>query len=970
LLLLGDRSSLQIVQRKTVTILFCDVTGSTALGESMDPEALRALLSRYFEQMKAIVERHGGTVEKFIGDAVMAVFGVPVAHEDDALRAVRAAAEMRDALPELDIEARVGVNTGEVVTETEERLATGDAVNVAARLEQAAQPGEILLGPMTFALVRDAVEVEEVEPLALKGKAEPVEAFRLLRAREAPERRHETRFVGRLRELALLGKASARSLDECRCELITVVADAGVGKSRLVDEALAGLDAHVVRSRCLPYGEGITYWPVVQVLKQLGVLPSDEAAAATIGSLLGEAELQTSAEEIAWAVRKTFEQAAGNRPLVVVFDDIHWGEDTFLDLVEHVALLSSSAPIVLACMARPELLERRPQWPVTLRLDPLHPDEVQELIPPQIGSSLRTRIARAAGGNPLFITEMLAMTGDTQTDVVVPPTLHALLTARLDRLELPERRILERGAIEGEVFHRGAVQALTPEEPQVTPRLAALVRNGLIRPDSSQLPGDDGFRFRHLLIRDTAYDMLPKAARAELHERFALWLEEHASTLIELDEIVGYHFEQAWRYQKELGLPGGEPLAHRARSRLVNAGRRALMRQDYAAAVNLLERAMALSSLDEIDITLVVDLAEALFFAGRLEDACRTLTAAAERAAAARDSKTELVARIREGYYRIDVTPEGVPDALDPLIAAALPLFEASGDDFALYVAYAARAQGVLHTRGLIDEELKALERSVLYARRAELRHYGGWTLPSLASTRFRGTTSVSDLLAWLDEQEANGVQDPYLRAFRAPALGMLGRFEQARTVLTEVHAELADRAAKLQLGVTTAQLGVELELLAGDPAAAVKLGEEGCRLLEQAGERSFLSTGVAYLGQALFALGRLEAAEECASRALDLGASDDALTQMLSRQVRAKVTARRGHHAAAERLAQEAVEIGGGTDLLNVQGDAYSDLADVLSLAGERGKAAVALERALSRYTRKGNIVMAGRTRARLTEP
>ena len=226
----------------------------------MDPEALRALLSRYFERMKVIVEQHGGTVEKFIGDAVMAVFGVPVAHEDDALRAVRAAAEMRDALPELDIEARVGVNTGEVVTGAAERLATGDAVNVAARLEQAAQPGEILLGPMTFALVRDAVEVEEVEPLALKGKAEPVEAFRLLRAREAPQRRHEARFVGRIRELALLREASARALDERRCELITVVADAGVGKSRLVDEALAAFDAHVVRSRCLPYGEGITYW--------------------------------------------------------------------------------------------------------------------------------------------------------------------------------------------------------------------------------------------------------------------------------------------------------------------------------------------------------------------------------------------------------------------------------------------------------------------------------------------------------------------------------------------------------------------------------------------------------------------------------------------------------------------------------------------------------------------------------------
>jgi len=230
------RSSLRL-QRKTVTVLFCDVTGSTALGESVDPEALHGLLARYFERMKAIVERHGGTVEKFIGDAVMAVFGVPVAHEDDALRAVRAAVEMRDALPELDVQARIGVNTGEVVAGTEERLATGDAVNVAARLEQAAQPGEVLLGAPTLALVRDAVEVEEVEPLTLKGKSEPVAAYRRLRVQEAPGRRHETRFVGRERQRQLVREVWERAHTERRCELVTIVADAGVGKSRLVAEA-------------------------------------------------------------------------------------------------------------------------------------------------------------------------------------------------------------------------------------------------------------------------------------------------------------------------------------------------------------------------------------------------------------------------------------------------------------------------------------------------------------------------------------------------------------------------------------------------------------------------------------------------------------------------------------------------------------------------------------------------------------
>src|SRR6266516_944709 len=360
-------------QRKTVTVLFCDLTGSTALGETLDPEALRILLARYFERMKAIVERHGGTVEKFIGDAVMAVFGVPVVHEDDALRAVRAAFEMREAFPALSIEGRIGITTGEVVTGTEERLATGDAVNVAARLQQAAGPGEILIGEPTLALVRPAVEVEALEALELKGKAEPVPAFRLLSVHEAPARRHEVRFVGRERELALIQEAWQRALAERGCELVTIIGEAGVGKSRLVAEALAPLEARLVQGRCLPYGEGITYWPVVEILKQLGASPSDEAAAAAIGSLLGGTDVVTSAEEIAWAFRKLLEEHA---PLIAVFDDIQLGEETFLDLLEHVALLSSGAPILLLAMARPQLAERRAGWPVTLRLEPLGAEEV------------------------------------------------------------------------------------------------------------------------------------------------------------------------------------------------------------------------------------------------------------------------------------------------------------------------------------------------------------------------------------------------------------------------------------------------------------------------------------------------------------------------------------------------------------------------------------------------------------------
>jgi class 3 adenylate cyclase/tetratricopeptide (TPR) repeat protein len=950
-------------QRKTVTVLFCDVTGSTALGESVDPEALRALLARYFERMKGIVERHGGSVEKFIGDAVMAVFGVPVAHEDDAMRAVRAAAEMRDALPDLGVHARIGVNSGEVVTGTEERLATGDAVNVAARLEQAAKPDEVLLGDSTLALLADAAEVEPVEPLELKGKAARVPAYRLVRVRDAPERRHEARFVGRRRELAILREAWERVQAEQRCELVTLVADAGVGKTRLAAEALASMDATIARGRCLPYGEGITYWPVVEVLKQLDALPPDETAAAALRSLLGETETATSAEEIAWAFRKTVEHAARERPLAVVFDDVHWGEETFLDLIEHLALLSSEAAILLLCMARPELLDRRAGWPVTLRLEPLPDEDVEELIPETLPPELRERITRAAGGNPLFVGEMLAMAGEAEGDVVVPPTLQALLAARLDQLGAAERSVLERGAVEGEIFHRGAVQALVARELQVTPRLASLVRKDLIRPHRPQLAGEDGFRFRHLLIRDAAYDALPKASRAELHERFAAWLEEHGGDLVELDEILGYHLEQACRYRAELGLPADEELAAAARGRLAAAGRRASLRTDYGAAVNLLERAVALLPRDRLDVGLELDLADSLLDAGDGRAALARARSLAERASGAGDAVGELCARIQDARIRTFVEPEGATERLDALIEQALPVFEAAGDQLALYTAYWALGQ-VANMRAQHEVQLDAFERAAGYARQVGLPNaFLGWR----AGARLHGRTPVADVLAWLDEREQEGAWTLVLRRDRGHALAMVGRLDEARAILADVRAEMAERGGGIRLGTTTGQASVYVELLAGDPAAAVELGEEGCRLLEELGERSFLSTAAGLLAQALYALDRLEEADAWAGRAAELGASDDALTQLLWRQVRAKVLARRGEHAEAERLAREAVALGAETDMLGSQGDAHADLAEVLSLAGRAEEAAEALEHALARYERKGNLVMAGRTRERL---
>ena len=512
--------------RKTVTVFFCDVSGSTALGERIDPESLRAVMARYFDLAKTILERHGGTVEKFIGDAVMAVFGVPAVHEDDALRALRAAEELREGLGPLNdelersygarLELRIGVNTGEVVTGTEERIATGDAVNVAARLEQAAPPGEVLVGEETLRLVRGAVEVEPAEPVAAKGKADPLTAYRLVAVRAATRpRRAGTPMVGRERQRKLLEDAFANVVGGRSCQLFTVLGTAGVGKSRLVAEFLEALeDASVVRGRCLSYGEGVGYWPVTEVVKQL--LRDGDGATVSLGAILGDESAAGSPDEIAWGVRKLLEAHAAEQPLVVVFDDIHWGEPAFLDLIEHVADLSRDAPILLLCLARPELLERRAAWgggklnATNVLLEPLAPDESRELIEAlveaeEIDAVLRDRILESAAGNPLFVEEMVAMIAEhDRPDVTVPPTIHALLAARLDQLDTAERSVLERGSVEGQVFHRGAVVALAPEETPVDGRLVSLIRKDLVRPERPVVAYDEAFRFRHLLIRDTA----------------------------------------------------------------------------------------------------------------------------------------------------------------------------------------------------------------------------------------------------------------------------------------------------------------------------------------------------------------------------------------------------------------------------------------------------------------------------------
>jgi class 3 adenylate cyclase len=938
-----------VLQRKVVTVLFCDVVGSTALGETTDPEALRALLARYFDRMKEIVERHGGTVEKFIGDAVMAVFGVPQVHEDDALRACRAALEMQQAFPELGVEGRIGITTGEVVTGTEERLATGDAVNVASRLQNAAEPGEILVGAATVAHGGGALDVESLEPVQLKGKAEPVAAFRLLAVREA-EPRAGPRFVGRERELALVHEAWQRAESQGRCELFTICGEAGVGKSRLVAEALGSIEARAVQGRCLPYGEGITYWPVVEVIKQLDAPASDPAAAAAIRSLVGESDTGTSAEEIAWAFRKLLEDQA---PLVVVLDDIQWGEETFLDLIEYAALLSAGAPLLLLCLARTDLVERRPTWPVSLRLEPLTEADVEELLPAAISTEQRSEVVRASGGNPLFVTELVAMAAEGE--VSVPPTLQALLAARLDQLEPAERSALECGAVEGEIFHRGTVQALASGDG-VTPLLASLVRKELIRPDKPRLPQDDAFRFRHLLIRDAAYEGLSKASRASLHERFADWLEERGRELVELDELVGYHLEQAARYTAELGEPDAA-LAERAGERLGLAGRRARQRGDERAAVSLLSRALELTRPTRFDIHLEVDLADALFLTDPLQ-AAAIAEAAMDRARELGDEVAEALARVVAGSARVESDPAASIDELEANARAALPLLEEAEDHLGL--AYVWYALGFRVANGLcrFEEHAQASEQALHHARlagrpRNDLFHLDG----ALAF----GPRPADEALEALDAALGD-MRHPHPLLARAYLLALLGRFEEA----WEVAAEQAERLHELRGEGHEAWLAW-IARLEGDEERAAHYFRVFCDSLEEHGQLGGLSTIAPELGRSLCALGRYDEAEPLAQLGREIANERDLSSQGLWRQVQALVYAARGEHGDAERLAREAVGIFEKTDSLTSQGDALDDLATVLSSEDRTDEAREALEQALDRYERKKNLVMTERVREKL---
>jgi DNA-binding SARP family transcriptional activator len=960
--------------RKIVSVVCCDMVAYDPQGEQLDPEALRLVISRSFERAEAVIGRHGGLVENAFDGGIMAVFGVPAVHEDDALRALRAALELVVALPELGAQARIGVATGEVVAGGVDGvggLVTGDPVAVGKRLEQAAAPSAVLIDEPTLALVGGAADVEAVEPLDLAGRAQPVAAFRVVDVREAPRRADTLRFVGRERELAFCRAVWDRVQAEQRCELLTIVADGGVGKSRLAAEMLGSIEARVVQGRCLPYGEGITYWPVIEVLEQLSPLPSQDAAAEPIRSLLGETETVSSAEEIAWAFRRSIQQAAAERPLALLFDDIHWGEELFLDLVEQLAFLSSGTPVLLLCMARPELLERRPSWPVALRLEPLGGDEVDALIPEAITGPLRAQIARAAGGNPLFIQEMLAIADEEQGEVVVPPTLKAVLAARLDQLDPRERSALARGAVEGEVFHTGALLALAPEEAQVATQLSALVRRQLIAPDRPELAGEEAFRFRHLLIRDAAYDALPKATRAEFHERFAVWLDEHPARSIAPDEIVAHHLEQSYRYRTELGRVDDETraLGERAGSRLAAAGLHASGRGDLAAAANLLGRAAALLPPQSPErIEAIVNLVEPLAAQMRVAEVEALLDEASAAAAALGEERLAARVEIEKAWLAVQATTEPFSEsAVLGRVEQAMAVSERLGDEAAV-----ARALEVVttvhHYFGRLTAITAASQRGSRHAERAHnAKLEGKHRIVRMAAAQWGPTPldQADDLLeedlAWARRTGSIGVE-----ACATVRLGVVRGLRGDR----EAGSELFDRgmSACVELGARIwayQERGCSIWALTDDLDLAEAKLRESCDVLDGAGKHGALSTVAAIFAECLYRRERYDEAAAMLATAAEKGADDDVATQVNLRAGRAKLEARHGKLDHAESLARDGVTLAAGTEFVDLRGDSLLALSEVLRLAHRETEAAAATEEALALWEAKGNVVYAERTRA-----
>ncbi len=1017
--------------RKTVTVVFCDLKDSTSLGEKLDSEALREVLNVYFGAMSQALVRHGGTVEKYIGDAIMAVFGLPKLHEDDALRAVKAAVEMNATLQDLNVrlvdtwgvslQNRTGINTGEVVAgdvHAGQRLVSGDTVNVAARFEQAAPAGQVLIGETTFRLVKDLVTVEPMEPLELKGKAERVAAYRVtgVSRGEAIPRRIDLPVVGRNEEFTRLLDAFERAVGTPQCEVVTVLGQAGLGKSRLVEEFARQVDdrAQVLRGRCLSYSEGITFWPLAEALRTAaGILPDDpreearaklwalvgaehEDVAVRVGSLMGISPANCGKDELFWSVRAVLETIAARRPLVLIFDDIHWAEQIFLDLVEHIADGARSAPVLVLCAARHELLEERPEFMAgrhyagQIELRELSRTDAALVLGNlaadlHLPGRLQNRILSVADGNPLFVEQMISMLGDTgvieeqgvgrwfvgsDDEIIVPPTVSSLLASRLDHLLPAELGIVERAAVIGLDFQPAAVAALAPPgggTADLAQPLSALCGKRLIRKAEGGLGGED-YRFNNLLVRDAAYDRLLKRTRARLHQRFADWLLEFSgSRLTEVEEIVGYHLEQSFRFRAELGPLDEESLTvgDRAARHLGAAGLRAFDREDMPAAASLLRRAADLFGAGHPDRPwLLLRAGDALCEVGELGAARQTLEEARSGAALAGNDAIARAADLAALHLRYTTDAASVDERVVGQVREMVPVLENAADHHSLARAWRllAHAHGTSSQFGAVAE---AAEQTIRHATLAGEELLARRLTGLLAVSVLYGPTPAEEAIAYSKEILLRVAEDRKATALTEVLLAhleaMRANFDTARTRYQRSRALLEEFGYRFLAALTSLD-SAPVEMLAGDLAAAERELRRDYRTLGEMGERNYISTTAGMLAEVLYRRGRYDESAEFAEVCRSLASADDVASQFLWRCVRAKLLARDGQHDEADTVLAEAITLIGDSDWLDWQGEGFIDLAEIRRLAGRTAEAEAALAQAADRFAAKGNIVSAGR--------
>jgi tetratricopeptide (TPR) repeat protein len=720
----------------------------------------------------------------------------------------------------------------------------------------------------------------------------------------------------------------------------------------------------VLHGRCLDYGEGITFWPVVSVLKELGA-----RADATLEHLVSGG---LSQNELFWEVRAQLEKVAGERPLVVVFDDIHWGEPTFLDLIDHVADLSRGAPILLLCVARPELLDLRSGWAggklnaTTMLLEPLSAEECLELIEVHgggIGTETRTRILAAADGNPLFVEEMVALAREND-DVRVPSSVQALLQARLDQLGTDERQVIERGAVEGQVFHRGAVRELSPGA-DVETQLDGLVRKELIKPEVTTFTGDHAFRFRHLLIRDAAYDALPKETRADLHERFAGWLAANGQALIELDEVLGHHLEQAARYRRELGRPD-PAIEQRAGRHLAAAGSKAFARDDLPGADNLLKRAgELLPADDDLRAMVVLDRILVLEQSGSLEHRSELI----DELESDSDLSLQLHGQMARLQLRLFADPQGVVEEIRTVADEALRHFTDTGDDFGMARAWYLRFMAEW-VRSRARPALEALEQARRYAERADAQSLVGLSTLFLMGPLLHGPFTPDEVRARLKplRDMAGRVAENTVLRVEANLLALEGRFDEA----LELHERGNEIVADLGLTLITAVMGqwsADVLLRQGRLVESLAAFQDSVEQLAALGDKSFRSTSLIRWAEALYVNGELDEAERRAIEGEELGATEDVVNYAIGRAIRGRVAADRGAHAEAESLARDGLRFAGELDFSWVHAVAHRSLAYVLAAAGRSDEARVELERTVELFESYGNTFEAGQARALLVE-